>query len=88
MSERGSAGPVLGAFVIGAVAGAAVALLFAPVSGEETRRKLGQKAREGRDKASAFARDGREFLQRQRDNIGAAVERGREVYEQVRKEPV
>jgi gas vesicle protein len=36
------------AFVIGAMAGAAVALLFAPATGEETRDYLGQKAREGK----------------------------------------
>jgi gas vesicle protein len=89
MSEHnGTTGAVLGAFVIGAVAGAAVALLFAPASGEETRRKMSQKAREGREKAAAFARDGRDFIQRQRENLGAAAERGREVYDQVRKETV
>jgi gas vesicle protein len=86
--NNGATGAVVGAFVIGAVAGAAVALLFAPATGEETRRKLGQKAREGKEKAAAFARDGRDFVQRQRDNLGAAVERGREVYDQVRKETV
>ena len=49
--ERSGAGSVLVAFVLGAVAGAAVALLWAPASGEETRRKLQDRAREGRDKA-------------------------------------
>ncbi len=69
MSNNGtSAGSVLVAFAVGALAGAAVALLYAPAAGDETRRKLGQKAREGRD------------------NLASAVERGREVYDQVRKE--
>lgn len=87
MSNNGnSSGPVLLAFVLGAVAGAAVALLYAPASGEETRRKLAEKAREGRDKAESVAREGREFLARQRENLSAAVERGRETFEQVRKE--
>ncbi len=87
MSNQGNtAGPVLLAFVLGAAAGAAVALLYAPASGEETRRKLADKAREGRDRAEAAAREGREFINRQRDNISAAVERGRETFEQVRKE--
>ena len=81
-----SSGPVLLAFVLGAVAGAAVALLYAPNSGEETRRKLAEKAREGREKAESVARDGRDFLARQRENLSAAVERGRETFEQVRKE--
>ena len=60
--------------------------LYAPASGEETRRKLAEKAREGRDRAEEFAREGREFVNRQRDNIVSAVERGREAFEQARKE--
>jgi gas vesicle protein len=87
MSNNGSsAGQVLVAFALGAIAGAAVALLYAPAAGEETRRKLAEKAREGRDKASALAREGRDFVQRQRENIATAVEHGREAYEQTRKE--
>jgi gas vesicle protein len=85
-SNGNSAGSVFVAFAVGAIAGAAVALLYAPAPGEETRRKLAQKAREGRDKAEEFTRDGREFVSRQRDNLASAVERGREVFEQVRKE--
>ena len=49
-------GAVLLAFVAGAVAGAAVALLFAPATGEETRDFLGQRAREGREKVVDAAR--------------------------------
>jgi gas vesicle protein len=85
-NHENSSGPVLLAFVLGAVAGAAVALLYAPNSGEETRRKLAEKAREGREKAESVAREGRDFLARQRENLSAAVERGRETFEQVRKE--
>lgn len=85
-SHENSSGSVLLAFVLGAVAGAAVALLYAPTSGEETRRKLAEKAREGREKAESVAREGRDFLARQRENLSAAVERGRETFEQVRKE--
>ena len=49
-------GAVLLAFVVGAVAGAAVALLFAPATGEETRDYIGQRAREGREKVVDAAR--------------------------------
>ncbi len=49
-------GAVLVAFIAGAVAGAAVALLFAPATGEETREYLGQRAREGREKVVDAAR--------------------------------
>ena len=77
-----SSGAVLLAFVLGAAAGAAIALLYAPASGEETRRRLAAKAREGRDKVEALAREGREFVDRHRD----AFEQGREAHEQTRKE--
>ena len=74
------------AFALGALAGAAVALLYAPASGEETRRRLAERAREGREKAEQFAREGREFINRQRENLTAAVEQGREAFERARKE--
>lgn len=84
MSDDRGAGGVMVAFMLGAIAGAAVALLVAPATGEETRRKLGEKAREGRDKASEAARQGREFLRNQRDGLSTAFERGKEAFEQAR----
>jgi gas vesicle protein len=88
MSDSGShTGTVLVSFLLGALAGAAVALLYAPASGDDTRRRLAQKAREGRDRAEELAREGREFVNRHRDDLGAAIDRGREVFEQARKEP-
>ena len=87
MADNGnSAGTVIAAFTLGALAGAAVALLLAPASGEETRRKLAERAKEGRDAAESMVREGREFIRRQRENITTAVERGREAYDQARKE--
>ncbi len=85
--DGGAAGTMIVAFVLGALTGAAVALLLAPASGEETRRMLSEKAREGRDKASDAARQGREFLNRQRDTLSSAIERGREAYNQARGGP-
>ena len=79
-----AAGTIIMAFVLGAVAGAAVALLAAPASGEETRRRIGEKAREGRERAEEAARQGREFINRQRDTLSSAIERGREAYQQAR----
>lgn len=82
--DGGAAGTVVVAFVLGAITGAAVALLLAPTSGEETRRLLAEKAREGRDKAADAARQGKEFLNRQKDTLGTAIDRGREAYNQAR----
>src|SRR5262245_15245672 len=79
-----AAGTVIVAFVLGALTGAAVALLMAPASGEETRRVLAEKAREGREKANEAARQGREFVNRQKETFSSAVERGREAYQQAR----
>ena len=75
---------LVGAFVLGAVTGAAVALLMTPMSGEEARRILGERARDGRERAEEAARQGREFLNRQRETLTSAVERGREAYNQAR----
>jgi len=55
-NESLGGGAVLVAFIAGAVAGAAVALLFAPATGEETRDYLGQRAREGHEKVVDAAR--------------------------------
>ena len=54
--ESLNGGAVLLAFVAGAVAGAAVALLFAPATGEEAREFVGQRAREAREKVVDAAR--------------------------------
>lgn len=78
--ESSGAGGILTAFFVGAVVGAAVALLFAPASGEETREFLGEKARESRAKASETARQTREAFNRQRETLTAAIEKGREAY--------
>lgn len=83
--DNGNVGSVLTAFVVGALAGAAVALLFAPAAGKETREFLGEKAREGREKAAEAARQTREALARQRETISSAIERGREAYREARE---
>jgi gas vesicle protein len=75
---------VMLAFVVGALTGAAAALLFAPASGEETREYLGQKAREGRARAREAVEQGRDLYQRQRETVTGAVERGREAFQQAR----
>ena len=82
--EGAGAASILLAFVLGAIGGAAVALLYAPASGRETREYLGEKAREGRDRAKDAAARGREVLNQGRETLSHAIERGREAYQQAR----
>jgi len=84
--EGAGAGSVLLAFILGAVSGAAVALLYAPASGRETRDFLGEKAKEGRAKAAEAATRGREMITQGRETLTTAIERGREAYQQARRE--
>ena len=58
-------------FLAGVSIGAAIALLYAPASGEETRKKLIDKTGDGRE---ALAVTGREFM-----------EKGRELYDKGRR---
>ena len=89
--EGAGAGSVMLAFLLGAVSGAAVALLYAPATGRETREYLGEKAREGRERATEVAEkgrevinQGREVINQGRDTLATAIERGREAYQQAR----
>jgi gas vesicle protein len=77
-------GSVMIAFFLGAMVGAAVALLWAPGPGEETRRRLSERAREGRERATDAAHKGREFVQKQRETVSSAIERGKEAYQEAR----
>jgi gas vesicle protein len=79
-----AAGTIIVAFLLGAVTGAAIAFLVAPTSGEDMRRKIADRAREGRDRATSAARQGREFIDRQRQTVSSAIERGKEAYHQAR----
>ena len=84
--DDGSAATVLLAFLVGAVSGAALALLFAPATGDETRKFLKDKAREGRDRAADAMEKGREVVKEGREVLSDALERGREAYERSRRE--
>jgi gas vesicle protein len=86
--DDGGAGNVLLAFILGAVGGAAVALLYAPASGRETRERLAEKADEARARATDAAARGREALNQGRETLNTAIERGREAYQQARRENV
>jgi gas vesicle protein len=85
MSRDSGGGAVFAAFIMGALTGAAVALLFAPATGEDTREYIGQKAREGRDRAKDALEQGKDYYERQRQSLAGAVERGREAFQQARE---
>jgi gas vesicle protein len=84
--DGAGAGSILLAFILGAVSGAAVALLYAPASGRETREYLGEQADVARARAAEAAARGRDALNQGRETIATAIERGREAYQQARRE--
>ncbi len=82
--EGGGAGSILLAFILGAVSGAAVALLYAPQSGKETREFLNERANEARARAAEAAARSRDAINQGRETLATAIERGREAYQQAR----
>ncbi len=73
-------------FIAGAAIGASIALLYAPASGRETRRKLKRTAEEGRaallDGSKDLVDRGRDLYQKGKkiaDEAAEIFERGREV---------
>ena len=84
--RNGGASGVVLSFLVGALSGAALAILFAPRSGRETRELLGEKLREtgerGREAGERALQKGREaaedaarYLDRQRDALEKRRER-------------
>ena len=79
-------------FVAGASIGATLAILFAPQSGEETRRYLGNQARKGRDRLADAGRDaydksrdlfdrGRELADEAADMMEEGIDRARRTFQ-------
>jgi gas vesicle protein len=80
--DRGSgASNAILAFLLGGLAGAAAAILFAPRSGRETRELLGERLREGaergRELGGKVASRSRDVL----DDAGEYLSRGKETVE-------
>ena len=57
-----SASTALISFVLGGLAGAALAVLFAPHAGSETRERIGEGVRDAAERSRALARRGRAAL--------------------------
>jgi len=97
MSDNG--GSSFGWFLAGLGIGAAIGMLYAPKSGEETREDLRRRANEGRDYVVKSARDardqanqwvdkGKDFVDQQKDQFRSAVDAGRQAYKDATsKEP-
>jgi gas vesicle protein len=83
-------------FLVGLGIGAAIGILFAPSSGEETRDFLSNKADEGREYAQKKARElreraedlierSKEIISRQKDAVSSAVDAGKDAYKRESK---
>ena len=90
MSDREGGSSILW-FLAGLGLGGLLGVLYAPRSGRETREALLESAEEGRDfiiakgrqareQAGQWADRGHEVVTRQKEQIGAAVEAGRQAY--------
>lgn len=91
--EKESSG--VGSFVLGALVGAGIALLFAPRSGEETQEELRDRARKIRDVAEERVKDASKQIEERLDTVRAemqdrvdqvrdAVDHGRETAREAR----
>jgi gas vesicle protein len=97
MSDNGGSG--FGWFLAGLGVGAAIGMLYAPKSGEETREELRRRAEEGREYVVKSARDAKQqanqfvdkskdFVEQQKGQFRTAVEAGRQAYKDATtKEP-
>ncbi len=88
--DRGSG---FGWFLAGLGIGAAIGMLYAPKSGQETREELRRRAEEGREYVKKSAREvreqanqwvdkGKDFVDQQKDQFRSAVEAGRQAYKE------
>jgi gas vesicle protein len=74
------------AFLFGAVVGAGVALLMAPQSGEETRRRLGETARKVSDDVQGKIDTTKDELRHRAGDVRTALQAGKDAYQKARSE--
>lgn len=79
-------GGILLAFVAGAIVGAAIALLYAPQSGKETRELLAKKASELKEATAEKIEKGKEFIRKKKAELARAIEAGKEALKEERGE--
>jgi len=84
-----SVGTKISFFVAGLGIGAAIALLFAPQSGEETRKQIAEKAQDGKDYVTTKGRElrkhaeelvdqGKELVSKQKARLADVLESGKQ----------
>ncbi len=71
------------AFLAGAAIGATVALLVAPDSGKNTREKIANKVREGKERAMDMVEEGKE---RARELVGRGEQKAKDLVEKGTKQ--
>lgn len=81
---RSSSSMMMG-FVLGACVGAGIALLMAPATGEETRRRLGDAAKRFGNDMKSRVGDARGALNELKDDAKDALQTGREAFQRSRQ---
>jgi gas vesicle protein len=90
---------VLLTFLLGGVVGAGLALLFAPMSGRETRQKIVEMTDDVKDKSTEYASqakskvtslvdEGKTLYDERKSILKSAVEAGKEAYEKEKEKYV
>jgi gas vesicle protein len=81
---------MMGAFLLGGLIGAAIALLYAPKSGRETRKDISKAAKRAKrgavDLAEDIAESVSDFTSDMKDKASDIVDRGKELSDNARKE--
>lgn len=83
--NRPASGHAFGAFLLGAAAGAAIALLYAPATGAVTRDYLGRRARDGRRRANKALKRGADAFDTGRSRFSSAVKEGQTRWQNVKQ---
>jgi gas vesicle protein len=95
-NDHSSTSGVLLSFVVGGLAGAALAILFAPRAGRETREIIADRMKDGLNRGrelgnNVVARgqslrdDAVDFLEERKERLGAAIEAGQQAYRDSRE---
>lgn len=74
-TQHSSASSIMFSFLLGGIVGAGLALLLAPQSGSETRRRITEASEDLKHKANDLAKQAR-------SSVESAIDRGKEAFEE------